>query len=213
MKKDELRFIEEGHQYFLGDTRLFSVTQHLSLAFGDPWADLPPASRDYALELGREVHNWTAHLDMGGSQQPSSEQMKGYIKAWSKWKKDMDAELVAVEEMVFSRKLQYAGKLDRIVKIGGELAVVDLKTGGDLHIFTSFQTEAYRLAWEEMSHPKKIKRRFGVRLGADGIPHPEEYTLKTDRNVWLAALTIVGQKLKHKICLPDKMTEGFETSN
>jgi len=204
-----LTFDAEKHEYTLDGRPVPGVTTILSKAFGDPWKLVPEASRQYALELGRAVHKW-CELDDAGKitpeNMPKGEQMCGYLNAWRKYKAENVAEIVAVEQPVYSVRYQYAGTFDLVAMMkDGKRGVIDRKTGLAFHPFYTLQTAAYQLAWEECNHPQKIHRRQTVLLKADGTYKVEEHTDKTDRNNFLAALSVVGWKNKNKLTMETEL--------
>lgn len=77
------------------------------------------------------------------------------FKAW--WKSLPDAELIAVERVVYSRALSYAGTFDLAVKIAGKKYLLDLKT-------TNRSKEA----------PLGIYPEHFLQLGAYSFAHTEE---------------------------------------
>jgi len=69
-------------------------------------------------------------------------------------------EVIAAEEFTFSDKHQYAGTADLIVKMDGEIWLLDVKTSNGLHRAYELQLAAYAMAWEEM---------FGQKIDRTGI--------------------------------------------
>ncbi len=201
------RFDEEPHLYYIDDRPVPSVTGILNRAFGDPYAAVPQASRDYALCLGREVHKWTALNDLKLlPHEPSTEAMQGYLAAWRRFLRERVQEVVDVERQVFSIKNMFGGTLDRLLilndpTLGSKTfrTIVDIKTGQTLHPYAELQTAGYWIAWEEMNYPKRIEKRMSVLVHADGSYHPLYYTEKTDRRVFLAALTCIGWKSRKNL--------------
>lgn len=209
----QLSFDAERHAYALNGRPVPGVTSVLSAAFGDPWRLVPSESREYALKLGRAVHQWTQAVDVGMTERPQSAQMQGYVAAWEKFKAERVVELVAVECQVFSARYLYAGTTDRVAVLrvqsvsGGLRSIVDIKTGQAIHPFAAIQTAGYAMAWEERNHPQKIHHRATVLLKQDGTYQVEDHTDKTDRNVWLAALSVVGWKQKHRLTMTPVIEE------
>jgi hypothetical protein len=69
-------------------------------------------------------------------------------------------EVIAAEEFTFSDKHQYAGTADLIVRMDGEIWLLDVKTSNGLHRAYELQLAAYAKAWEEM---------FGQKIDRTGI--------------------------------------------
>lgn len=72
----------------------------------------------------------------------------GYIRGLAGWLADANPVPVLVEELVCSPADGYAGRMDLLCRIGGELVAVDLKTQKDCKIFESahLQLAAYMRA-------------------------------------------------------------------
>ena len=58
-------------------------------------------------------------------------------------------ELISTEDFVFSDKYKYAGTADLVVKMDGEVWLLDLKTSNNLHKSYDLQLSAYAKALEE----------------------------------------------------------------
>ena len=69
-------------------------------------------------------------------------------------------EVIATEEFTFSDKYEYAGTADLVVKMDGEIWLLDVKTSNNLHRSYDLQLAAYAKAWEEM---------FGQKIDRTGI--------------------------------------------
>jgi hypothetical protein len=57
--------------------------------------------------------------------------------------------LIATEQHIFSDKYQYAGTIDLVVEINGEVWLLDIKTSNSLHTSYDLQLAAYAQAWNE----------------------------------------------------------------
>jgi len=69
-------------------------------------------------------------------------------------------EVIATEEFTFSDQHEYAGTADLVVKMNGEIWLLDVKTSNNLHRSYDLQLAAYAKAWEEM---------FGQKIDRTGI--------------------------------------------
>ena len=69
-------------------------------------------------------------------------------------------EVIATEEFTFSDKHEYAGTADLVVKMDGQIWLLDVKTSNNLHRSYDLQLAAYAKAWEEM---------FGQKIERTGI--------------------------------------------
>jgi hypothetical protein len=77
--------------------------------------------------------------------------------AWEDWKKSVHLKPIAIEQVVYSPKYGYAGTLDLLAEVNGELAVLDWKTGKAVYSEAHLQNAAYRQAVREMGHGDPVK--------------------------------------------------------
>lgn len=97
-----------------------------------------------ARDRGSAVHEMTYGIDVGdfALDDFADSPHFGYVQGWDKFKKDFDIEILEAEKIVWSITWRIAGTLDRIVKMNGKQALIDLKTGG--HSFANgLQLAAY----------------------------------------------------------------------
>jgi len=87
------------------------------------------------------------------------------INTFVNWYEAYKPELIVKEFPVFSLKGKYAGRLDRIYKIGGEITIVDFKSGSGLHEHFPLQFASYAHAVEEQTD-LKIVQTSALLLGA-----------------------------------------------
>ena len=87
------------------------------------------------------------------------------ISTFVAWFNEYRPELIAKEFPVFSQKGKYAGRLDRIYKIAGEITLLDLKSGAGLHEHFPLQFASYAKAVEETTD-LKIIQTAALMLGA-----------------------------------------------
>jgi len=88
---------------------------------------------------------------MGGDPSP----MIPGMKALQQWRADLEPRPVALENVVYSRKLGCAGTFDAVMEIDGKRVIVDYKTGGvyDDH---AIQLAAYAGLWGMMNNTRPI---------------------------------------------------------
>lgn len=108
------------------------------------------AERDRAADRGLNIHALLeGYMLTGTAPNPSQhpEPHRGFIRALVAWLLLRDPEPVAVEEVVATP--EYAGRLDLVARIGGQLAVVDAKTQAkagiylQAHLQTALYTRGY----------------------------------------------------------------------
>jgi hypothetical protein len=127
----ELRFDEQTHTYWIGQTRVPGVTEILKHFFGN--------GRLYAEEdawRGQAVHR-AVHLFEKGTldEQTLDETVAGYLEAYKKAKADLGFRVLGSEMRVFNGPGFYAGTLDLLVELAWNSKteprtfVIDIKTG------------------------------------------------------------------------------------
>lgn len=115
-----------------------------------------------ALIKGQEV-NW---MDDYGNAKYSQVVWEMILKFYDFWTTHKP-ELIFAEQFTFSDKYQYAGTADLLVKMDGEVWLLDIKTSNSLHRAYDMQLAAYAKAIEEMK---------GIKVDRTGI-------------IWLKSLT------------------------
>ena len=125
------------------------------------------------------------------------EDIRGYARALDKWGKDVQPFMVENEKTVVSKKYGYAGTLDALAKIDGELVILDYKTNkkGAVYDEAHIQIAAYQQALKEMGI--EVKRGFIIGIAEDGKYNMVEARL--DLDVFLAAKVIWEFKNEDKI--------------
>lgn len=79
------------------------------------------------------------------------------IKSFVDWKNENNPVSIAWDVTVFSDKLEYAGTIDYICKIGDQVYIVDFKTSQYVWTEYELQVSAYKHALiEESAHPEAI---------------------------------------------------------
>ena len=103
-----------------------------------------------AIRRGVDFHE-AAMLYMGGDPFPKIPGMQ----AMQQWRADLEPRPMALENVVYSRKLGCAGTFDALMEIDGKRVIVDYKTGGvyDDH---AIQLAAYAGMWGEMNKDRPI---------------------------------------------------------
>lgn len=140
----------------------------------------------YARERGRAIHAAIFyHLTGGVDWSTVAPEFVPYVDAALRFLDDAQAETMGVEQVVGSETYQFGGTLDWRGKVfGGDLAVVDWKSGF-LGPVTGLQLSGYDIATGDDG-----KRRIGVKLLPDGTYRKRDFTERTDRGRFLAALDL-----------------------
>lgn len=148
-----------------------------------------------ACDVGTLAHNWLEQYLLGNEQPlPENEQARNSIDAAKKWMAEHDYRTVAVEQLLYSRKYRYCGKLDFLTaEIDGELSLPDWKTSKAIYDSYAFQLAAYQQAYQEETG-KSIENRYIIRIDKNTAEFEvkcfPKKDFKKDFKVFKAALTI-----------------------
>lgn len=144
------------------------------------WAD------EWAMDRGTAVHQALA-LDATGELDDTSldPRIAGYIAAGRKFFREVNPEILAVEESIEHPTMGYCGRLDyRIMLHGpGTEAVLDVKTGGPAS-WHPYQLAGYALGF---SRPMK---RFALYLSGEGKYKLQEFKDRGDFERFKAIITV-----------------------
>lgn len=106
----------------------------------------------------------------------STDAVKAF-RSWSLWRMDqVSLKPLAVEEIIYSKKFDYAGTYDCLLEIDGEVVLCDLKTNNasqtaPLGVYPEhfLQLGAYSLAHLEENPLEEIDDLMIIRVGKDGV--------------------------------------------
>lgn len=192
-----LTFEQSTHTYRLGARVLPSVTQIIERAGIKSQFGIDPEVLARKAALGTLVHDFTAQLDRHEATVADCDGWpeEGYIRAWAEFREKSGFEPLLIEHAFAHQQggMWYAGTLDRLGKIGGGEAVVDLKTGAGPERWWGLQLAAYSLAmqtWPEPSRALRNRRRLAVQLSPEGDFKVHEYREPMDTHAFLGALAI-----------------------
>jgi hypothetical protein len=193
-----LTFNDEKHIYKLDGLVIPSVTQ---IMHGSGLVDLEWISQeilDNTSDLGKKVHKTTELYDKETLDvKVLHPTLKNYLDGWIKFRKDFNFTPAEIELQLFHELYKYAGRIDRIGLIGKELTLLDIKSGTKQKSH-QIQTMGYKLLYDQnKKKPEQIKRRMIVYLSEEGYK-TEQHNNDTDRNIFLAALTISNYKRSTK---------------
>jgi hypothetical protein len=186
-----LRFVEESHEYYLGDRLLVSVTQALGEAglIDADW--YTEASR----LRGTYVHQALEWLDRGELEEPEEGHwLLDYIAQYRRFCADCRPHWTHVEHQMRDEARGLAGTLDRAGRLNGHAAILDIKTGPPLR-WHQLQTAAYLdlARTEGLFEPAAHVRRYGLHLTPETY-RLIEHTDRRDRAIFLSALTVAQFK-------------------
>ena len=116
-----------------------------------------PRGSDWHKEKGTLVHRATALYDAGTLDWDSLDAtIRPYVEAWKKFKSDTGCKCIAVETILYSEDLDYAGTADRVCvlpKVSGREMILDIKSGGKTKDHR-LQLGAYTAAWADAALPR-----------------------------------------------------------
>lgn len=105
-----------------------------------------------AADIGSSVHNFIEKYLAGeGGQMPASLQGRSACTAFLKWYEDHpNVKILESEMKVYHPELKYAGTVDAVAEIDGDLYVIDFKTSSKVYPEHHIQCAAYAKAIELM---------------------------------------------------------------
>jgi hypothetical protein len=197
-----LTFEPEQHVYQVDGATVPSVTQVLS-GFSQliDYSSVPAFQLEFAAGRGTAAHKATELYDLGdldeeGTREDDEQRtdhirLMPYVDAWKQFRADTGFEPSIIEQRMYHSLYGYAGTVDRIGVLYGELAVVEIKTTAKLWPATAIQVAAYQEAFNHGKTAKeRAKRRYAVQLRPDGTYRLEQYEDPADWSCFLALLTL-----------------------
>lgn len=187
-----LEFEADAHRYTLNGRVLPSVTTVL-----EPYSGIDAAIAvhgqayiDAAAAFGSNVHLATHLYDQDeldwGSLDPA---LVPFVRAWQLCLEETGGVVIASELRVHHRALRYAGTLDKLVAIGRDDCLIDVKATADIPRTVGPQTAGYQEALLDCQG-RRVQKRYCCHLRADGTYKLQPLTTPTDFAVFQAALTL-----------------------
>ena len=139
-----LDYDEDQHKYWLDGQPIPSVSQLLK-------GDYPFRGKPGFANRGTAIHAATIEAEAGMIDLVPDE-IRGFAEQWLRVLTLLQASSVSFEAPVFSRSLWYAGRFDRMLLIGGELVLIDIKSGSKAASHP-IQLAGYAHAWHELKRP------------------------------------------------------------
>lgn len=157
-----------------------------------------------AQDIGTEIHDWiSAKIKGEKPDMPEDERVVNGITAFLKFQKDHKFKWLESERVIYSKKHNFAGRLDAIARDGKKILVdfkstnekIDKVTGEvievPIYVESAFQAAGYQLAYEEETKEKisyRIVIAFGKKTGAFNFRIFDEN--EKDKKIFLACLQI-----------------------
>lgn len=116
-----------------------------------------------AADMGTLAHSWIeAHLHgkevtLESLPDPAKKAVEGFLS----WKNENKVEVLETEKTLYNCKLGYAGTCDAILRVNGELTLIDWKTSTAIYSNYPVQCWSYALA-DEMSNGSNLYKQIGV---------------------------------------------------
>jgi len=117
---------------------------------------------------GTKTHNTIEHL-LRGHDIKIDPQIEPSIKAFQDWESQFNIEIRNMEEdierMIFDPDNLYSGRMDALIRINGDLGILDIKTGTGIWEEYYLQTAAYLNGYNKMVPSKDIaSKRWILRV-------------------------------------------------
>lgn len=134
---------------------------------------------DDAANIGTIVHSFAEEWALGNRPPPPiNPQARNAADAFVAWWEGADVHPVVAERKLYSRDYNYAGTVDLVAYVGGDLAIADFKTSTGIWPEYRLQLAAYQQAYEEEFGRAEMDR-LCLRFGKDGGFEVGKYTEET----------------------------------
>lgn len=164
LMKSPVRFDEEQHRYWLGETELQGITSTLiHRAFPDKYKDVDPAVLANAAKKGHELHALIEYHDNFGTS--ADEHNDERVEIYEKMKSSHGLKTIANEYLV-SDEEHYASCIDLVFADNdGNICLGDVKTTWNLdRESTALQLSIYKRLFERQNPELKVKCLFALWL-------------------------------------------------
>ena len=173
---DDLVFSEQGHIYTLADTILPSVTTLMKPLSQIEYESVDRNVLDAAAKRGTSIHNSIKDFIRYGIN-TCNDEFAPYMNAFIDWFDTAKPIPVGSEMKIYHKLLRYAGMIDFLAYIDGELVLIDIKTTYQLiDKLCRIQLEAYSQAL--LSWGIEVKKKIILHLGKDGTFRVVNYKTK-----------------------------------
>jgi|TARA_B110001454_G_scaffold77758_1_gene75312 hypothetical protein len=167
-------FMSSVEQYTLspGDVGMYMVPTRVVQHIYDGIKTAYRSISNEALNTGTAVHKWIEDairwkMEEGDAPElPDDEAALNCIEAFRAWAKENEVKWLAIEQKVYSKKYNYAGTVDAVAEVNGELTVIDFKTSAKIYKQYHLQVAAYAQAITEM-YGRDVEKGLILRLDKD----------------------------------------------
>lgn len=190
----ELSFDQEKHEYRLDGLVLPGVTTVLQSVGMVDYSCVDRDVLEYAQTRGTYVHKACELYDEGDlAEDKLSDGLKPYLEAWKRFRLESGFTPTHIEEYSYHKSYLYAGTADRVGKVNGKSAIVDIKPPMSKP-WWQIQTAAYAMIW----FPEHVPFRIAVSLHPDGTYRAHRHTDPKDKHIFLSALAVHNWKANRK---------------
>jgi len=124
-------------------------------------------AKEEAANIGIVAHDWvSAYIKGQKPDMPEDERVKSCVTAFLDFNSQLKPKWIATEKVVYSKKYDFAGRLDGVARISKILELEDFKTSNGLYEEVIFQTAGYQIAYEE-ENEVEIAQRRAIRFGKE----------------------------------------------
>jgi hypothetical protein len=190
-----IEFNEKKHEYKVDGVICPGVTTVLKDVGIIDFSGIPKKILDRAAHIGTCVHKACELEDNRCLDYATvSPVILPYLEAWKKFETEYCVEIIENEKQIFCKRFFYAGTLDRVCKIKGELFLIDIKTGIEQY-WHGIQLAAYKRALQEMNKEYGKIKMACIYLSKDGKAKPPKiYKDRLDFDSFMHALSIYNLK-------------------
>ena len=161
-----IEYYDDGHIYLCDGIKIPSITQILNWKFGSRYANVDSEVLRKASYEGTLVHSAIENYCRKGIESELPE-LRGFKLLQRLYKFDVVANEVPVLLMWTDGTPIAAGRLDLVLRMGGQLGLADIKRTSALNKeYLAYQLNMYRIAYTQ-SYGDKIEFLRGVHLRHD----------------------------------------------
>lgn len=161
----ELEFIEDGHIYLVDGVIVPSITQMLSVRFGNKYSNISPDILNAAAAKGTMIHA-TIEDYIRNKTKSTIDEFRGFVFLQNAYR--FTVKDVEVPVILFDKDEPIAaGRLDMVLKMDGRLGGADIKTTSTLDKdYLFYQLNLYRVAYMQ-SYDEEWTFLKGIHLRGD----------------------------------------------
>jgi hypothetical protein len=206
-KFDLLTYEDARHLYFYNKQPVIGVSKILELGGLSDFSMVDPEILRKAQQFGKHVHRATELFDRNALNMANLDvALQPYLQAWINFCNEYDVEIIEIERALYSELWQYAGTLDRIIRMTWNrrriLVVCDLKSSTSMTPAYPVQLSGYKVAaqtWLDL----KLDGCLGLQLKPDMTSKPVFYNDRKFENIFLSTLVNVRYRLENKLIRED----------